>query len=211
MQAVFAGLMRPGLSTPSLVLRSHQPSVYVDLSPATVQFLTGVPLNVLDAGGVPADAVAPWVSTLSAELADQPDGRRESLMRVRLLDMLQRSGQRRWPEDALKALDLITTSRGWASVEDVARQAHLSPRRLRDVMRRDLGVTPKFALRVARLAATIDSAAWGAESWAEVAAQAGYHDQSHFVHEFHTMMDTSPTAWLAEECRNLQGWRQPSP
>ena len=88
------------------------------------------------------------------------------------------------------------------SVGELARAAHLSPRRLRHVMRRSLGVTPKFASRVARLASAVSRAGAGAASWAEMAADSGYHDQSHLVRDFRDLMDTSPTAWLDEEGRN---------
>lgn len=209
MHATLAGLMRPGAATPMLVLQPQQPSVYVDLSPTAMQRLLGAPLSELDAGGVTADSLAPWVSTLRDELAEQPHGRREPLMRVRLLEFLNSAGKAPWPSDSVAALTLIARSRGQISVEDVARQAHLSPRHLRHVMRRGLGITPKFATRVARLAAAVDRAACGAESWAQVAAETGFHDQSHLVHEFQDLMYTTPTAWLAEEGRNLQGWQRP--
>ncbi|MBB4934984.1 AraC-like DNA-binding protein [Lipingzhangella halophila] len=210
MRTVLAGLMRPGVPAPVLVLHPQQQSLYVDLSPTAMQRLTGAPLSELDAGGVTADSLLPWVSSLGEELAEQSHGRRETLMRARLLESLDNAGRVPWPSDSVAALTLIKRSRGQVSVEDVARQAHLSPRRLRHVMRRELGVTPKFAARAARLASAVDRAAHGAESWAQVAAETGFHDQSHLVHEFQAMMRTTPDAWVAEEGRNLQGWRRPA-
>ncbi|WP_376767017.1 helix-turn-helix domain-containing protein [Spinactinospora alkalitolerans] len=114
-------------------------------------------------------------------------------------------------EDVLRTLDLIRARRGTVSVEELAHEAHLSPRRLRYVVRRSLGITPKFASRVARLGSAVSRAGAGAASWAEVAAESGYHDQSHLVRDFRDLMDTSPSAWLDEEGRNLQGWRRPAP
>ncbi|GLY66245.1 helix-turn-helix domain-containing protein [Amycolatopsis taiwanensis] len=210
LQAVVAGLMRPGVATPSLILQAHQPMVYVDLSPSAIQRLTGMPLSEVDAGGVSADALLPWATWLSEELADHPADRRASLMRVRLLDRLAGAGRLDVSEDALGALKIIGASRGRISVENLARHAHLSPRRLRHVMRRTLGIGPKFASRVARLAAAVSRAGDGADSWAQVAAESAYHDQSHLVRDFNDLMQTTPTAWLAEEGRNLQGWQRPS-
>lgn len=210
-QAVVAGLMRPRVATPATILRSQQPMAYAELSPSTLQRLTGVPLSEVDAGGVSADVVLPWVNSLCEELADHPVGHREAVMRVRLLEHLRRAGQGRGPEDALRTLGVIEASGGTASVEELARDAHLSPRHLRYVMRRSLGVTPKFASRVARLASAVSRAGAGADSWAQVAAESGYHDQSHLVRDFRDLMNTTPTAWLDEEGRNLQGWQRPAP
>lgn len=210
-QAVATGLMRPGVATPSMVLRADQPIAYVELAPSTLQRLTGVPLSELDAGGVSADAALPWMNSLAEELADHRAGRREELVRVRLLEHLARAEHRTGSEDALRALRMIGLGDGSVSVAELARAAHLSPRRLRFLMRQSLGVTPKFASRVARLESAVRRVGAGADSWTQVAAESGYHDHSHLVHDFHDLMHTTPTAWLAEEGRNLQGRRRPSP
>lgn len=211
-QAFVAGLMRPGLATAVTTLRSQQSVAYAELSPAALQRLIGTPLREIDAGGVSAEAVLPWVKSLSEELADHPVAQREAVMRARLLEQLHRVGHDDFgSEDAFRTLDVIRDRRGAVSVEELADDVHLSARRLRHVMRRSLGVTPKFACRVARLGRAVSRAGAGADSWAEVAADSGYHDQSHLVHDFQDLMDTSPTAWLDEEGRNLQGWRRPSP
>ncbi|SES26765.1 AraC-type DNA-binding protein [Lentzea xinjiangensis] len=193
-----------------VTLRSQQPMVYVELSPSALQRLAGVPLSEVDAGGVGADAVLPWVGSLCDELSNHPAGHREAVMRVRLLEHLRRADRVVVSEDALRSLDLIETSGGTTPVETLARHAHLSSRRLRYVMQGSLGITPKFASRVARLGSAVSRAVAGAYSWAQVAAESGYHDQSHLVRDFRDLMHTTPTAWLAEEGRNLQGWQRPS-
>ncbi|WP_433604801.1 helix-turn-helix domain-containing protein [Prescottella agglutinans] len=210
MQAVVAGLLRPGKATPSLVLRSHQPTVYVELSPLAMHRLAGSPLNEVDAGGVGADALLPWVTSLSEELASHPAEQREWLMRVRLLERLERATRVAVSSDALELLHVIQASGGKVRVDELARQVHLSPRHVRRVMVRAFGVGPTFASRVARLAAAVGRAGDGADSWAQVAGESGYHDQSHLVRDFNEFMGTTPSAWLAEEGRNLQGWRRPS-
>ncbi|WP_207782769.1 helix-turn-helix domain-containing protein [Phytoactinopolyspora limicola] len=210
-QGFVAGLMRPDVATPTTTLRSQQQTAYVELSPAAFQRLTGVPLSEVDAGGVSTDAVLPWANSLSEELANHPVDHREDVLRVRLLEQLPRDDHGIGPEDALRALDLISVGKGTVSVEELARQAHQSSRRLRKVMLHSLGITPKFASRVARLGHAVSRAGAGAVSWAHVAAESGYHDQSHLVRDFRSLMDTTPTSWLDEEGRNLQGWQRPTP
>ncbi|MFD6451610.1 helix-turn-helix domain-containing protein [Nocardia sp. NPDC055165] len=210
-QAVVAGLMRPGLATPVTTLLPRQPTAYVELSASALRRLIGMPLSEVDAGGVIADAVLPWVRSMCEELAEHPAARREAVLRIRLLDQLNRAGYDTTADHALRALDLIRAGGGTASVDDLADHVHLSARRLREVMRRSLGVTPKFASRVARLECAVHRAGTGATSWAQVAAESGYHDQSHLVREFRDLMNTTPTDWLAEEGRNLQGRQSPVP
>ncbi|MFJ2663059.1 helix-turn-helix domain-containing protein [Nocardia fluminea] len=210
-QAVVAGLMRPGVATPVTTLLTRQPTAYVELSPAALRRLIGMPLSEVDAGGVVADAVLPWANSLCEELAEHPAGRRETVLRTRLLEQLNRAEYDTAADHALRALSLIRAGGGTASVDDLAGDVHLSARRLREVMRRSLGVTPKFASRVARLECAVHRVGTGARSWAQVAAESGYHDQSHLVHEFGDLMNTTPTDWLAEEGRNLQGSLRPAP
>ncbi|WP_432155288.1 helix-turn-helix domain-containing protein [Streptomyces sp. bgisy153] len=209
--AVVTGLMRPGTATPSLTLLPDQPMVYVELSPLAAQRLTGVPVGEVDAGGLDADLLLPWLRDLREELADSPAGLRAPLMRRRLLDRLARTSPPDVSPYAIEALRIIRAGHGGVSVEDVARQVHLSPRRLRQVMGSAVGVGPKFASRVARLAAAAHRAGQGAESWAQIAAESAYHDQSHLVRDFRDLMRTTPSGWLAEEGRNLQGPPRPAP
>lgn len=209
-QAVAAGLMRPGIATPVLTLRPDQPTVYVELSLPAMQRLTGVPLGQMDARGVDVDDLLPWVRQIGAQLASCPAEQRAWLVRARLLEQMNRAEPHAVPRDALESLVFLAESGGRVSVDELARRAHLSPRQLRHVMRRALGIGPKLASRIARLNTAIGRAGDGAASWAQIAAESGYHDQSHLVRDFHDLMRTTPSAWLAEERRNLQGWRRPS-
>jgi AraC-like DNA-binding protein len=206
-KAVVAGLMRPAFPVPVLGLRTHQRSVYVELSPQAAERLLGVPMRVLDAGGVDAADVVPWTDALVDELSDcASHGEQEHLVRDRLIRRLMANPEPR-ATDAWAALKMLWNSGGCLSTEELATRMHLSERQLRHVMNRDAGVSPKFAARVARLGAGLKRASAGAPSWSAVAAEAGFYDHSHLVGEFHALMGTNPTQWLAEERRNLQGWR----
>lgn len=204
-------MMRPGTATPSLTLRPGQPTVYAELAPWATQRLTGIPLDEVDAGGVDAGELLPWLGLLSEELAALPADQRAPLMRRRLLDRLARAAEPEFSPYAIEALKAIRASHGQLSVEELARQVHLGPRRLRQVMGDAMGIGPKFASRIARLGAVVGRTGQGAASWAQIAAEGSYHDQSHLVRDFQDLMCTTPTAWLAEEGRNLQGGRRSPP
>jgi AraC-like DNA-binding protein len=70
-------------------------------------------------------------------------------------------------------------------------------------------VTPKSAARLfrleralARMAADVRSGS--TPSLAGIAADCGYADQSHLSREVAELLGRSPSAWVAEERRNLQ-------
>jgi AraC-like DNA-binding protein len=61
-----------------------------------------------------------------------------------------------------------------------------------------VGVTPKFYARIARAEHTAALlAAPGPVSLADVAAQAGYADQSHMTRDFLRLAGTPPARWRA--------------
>lgn len=205
--AVLVGLMRPGVAGPTMTLQPQQRTIYVELSAAAFQQLAVAPLSEFDAGGVDAASLLKWIPSLIAETAEQPTHLgREELVRTRLAHWLTQTREAD-RSDSLIALELLRQCDGDLSVPELARQLHLSERQLRHVMARDIGVGPKFAARIARFAAALRGAAAGAPTWSVVAASAGFYDQSHLVEHFQALMGTTPTQWLAEERRNLQGWR----
>ncbi|WP_234439864.1 helix-turn-helix domain-containing protein [Streptomyces bicolor] len=71
----------------------------------------------------------------------------------------------------------------------------LSPRRL----------TTQFRAEHTRDAVVRTVATGCAPDLARVAAECGYYDHSHLVRDFRQYTGLSPTAWPAEECRNIHG------
>jgi AraC-like DNA-binding protein len=103
-----------------------------------------------------------------------------------------------------RAWQLVEATNGQCRVQDLATEVQLSPRQLRSLMVAELGLSPKELCRLFRFDRVIAGLAQGGMSLAEVAAEAGYADQSHLTREFRQMAGCSPTTWLAEERRNIQ-------
>ena len=62
-----------------------------------------------------------------------------------------------------------------------------------------VGVTPRFARKVARFQRAVDLALHQPDiSLARLAAESGYYDQPHFTREFKALAGITPTAFLAE-------------
>jgi AraC-like DNA-binding protein len=82
-----------------------------------------------------------------------------------------------------------------ANVAVTARRLHVSERRLRDLFADGVGLSPKHFARIGRVRSVLATAP--NPRWAEVAAAAGYYDQSHMTAEFRHVMGVPPAAYVA--------------
>lgn len=89
-------------------------------------------------------------------------------------------------------------------VDDVTERFGITPRTLQRMFQRYVGVSPKWVLRRYRLH---EAAAVLAQEqhrpWAEVAAELGYFDQSHFIRDFTAAVGLTPVAY-AQACARQQ-------
>jgi AraC-like DNA-binding protein len=97
---------------------------------------------------------------------------------------------------ALAAFEASTELR----VADTSRLVDLSPKRLIALFRNEIGLTPKAYARVRRFQSALGALHDEARG-AEIAAEAGYFDQSHFVREFRAFAAMTPTQYLRSPVR----------
>lgn len=96
------------------------------------------------------------------------------------------------------AVESIHHSNGNVSMDDVAYKTCVSPRQLRRKFEEHVGMSPKrFAelTRFARAQAAIHHHQT-APDFADIACQAGYYDQAHFIREFKTFSGLTPSGFL---------------
>ena len=101
----------------------------------------------------------------------------------------------------------LLTRRPDLAVDDVARAVGYSRRRLTQLVSEEVGHGPKTVQRLARFdiaRRAVGAAAASHTTLAQVAARAGYYDQSHLVRDFQAFAGLGPSAWLAAEFPNLQ-------
>jgi AraC-like DNA-binding protein len=83
-----------------------------------------------------------------------------------------------------------------ARIGDLVDVSGLSQRRFIERFTREVGVTPKRFARVQRFQQVVQRAhRGGRERWCDIAADGGFADQSHLVHEFREFAGLTPTAW----------------
>jgi AraC-like DNA-binding protein len=82
---------------------------------------------------------------------------------------------------------------GARSIADVTETTGLSARRFVEVFKQQVGLTPKQYCRVQRFQRLIQTLPRGrAIDWADMAADCGYCDQAHLIHEFRAISGLSP-------------------
>lgn len=131
--------------------------------------------------------------------APTPDAKFKAF-EIALLQRLQRTAIRtRHP-----AVDLVLAhlrgSPGTETIAELTRSIGLSPRRLSQLFREQVGVSPKLYCRILRFQQTVQRLHRGDDiPWSELALACGYYDQSHFANDFRAFSGISPTTYTAAQ------------
>lgn len=142
-----------------------------------------------------ADLWGPSVHALRDDLVDAatPHAR---LLRLEAYLMARLALAR--PADAavMQAVAALRQDPGAGGVAPVQRASGLGPTRFIARFEQQVGLTPKRFARVLRFHALLERVArqWP-DDWALAAAEAGYADQSHLIHEFRRIAGFTPTAY----------------
>ncbi len=87
----------------------------------------------------------------------------------------------------------LAARRGLVRIDDLASHAGLSPRQLRRLFLEQAGVGPKQLARILRFRHAVAlAAAVPRADWAGLAADCGYADQAHLIHEFGALAGCTP-------------------
>jgi AraC-like DNA-binding protein len=128
----------------------------------------------------------------------------------RLVALTERFLLARWPEPDPQVelvgeiVGSLLHDREITRVEDVSKAFGIPPRTLQRLFARYVGVSPKWVLRRYRLhEAAVRLAEEHDRPWAEVAAELGYFDQSHFIRDFTGAIGLTPVAY-AQACRRKE-------
>jgi AraC-like DNA-binding protein len=94
------------------------------------------------------------------------------------------------------ALTHLHQSPGTTTIARLTSDIGISPRRLSQLFREQIGVSPKLYCRIQRFQQAVQHMHRGADiHWAELALNCGYYDQSHFANDFHAFSGLSATEY----------------
>ncbi|MBP7508293.1 MAG: helix-turn-helix transcriptional regulator [Prolixibacteraceae bacterium] len=97
-----------------------------------------------------------------------------------------------------RSIQLIQNSEGRMSVNSVCEKTGVSSRKLERDFSKWVGVSPKQFIKIERFNNVFTQIAKPEfdEDWFELVLRYGYHDQSHLIHDFKSMMDQTPEEYL---------------
>jgi AraC-like DNA-binding protein len=119
--------------------------------------------------------------------------------------LLARAAQRlaRHPAVAF-ALNQFHEAPHTRSVADVTGQIGLSAKRFIQVFHEQVGLTPKVFCRIRRFQRALHLTRKGQPvDWAAVAAECGYFDQPHFIHDFRAFSGINPSTYISYRTEHL--------
>jgi AraC-like DNA-binding protein len=184
---------------PAMVrLGGHMHGLSITLRPGAASAVLGVPVGELDGHAI--DLRELW----GADGADLPQRLAElpsDAARARCVDeaLQRRLARARSPSRASAAghaLRLLAAANGRLSLGEVARAAGVGERRLQQLFRAEVGLSPRTWARLLRLHGCLRHLRdQPAPRWADVAIDCGYSDQSHLVNEFQALCGLTPSAY----------------
>jgi AraC-like DNA-binding protein len=142
------------------------------------------------------DILGQSARSLRESLLDTADA--EARLDVLEAWLLRRIGSARTHGAVTHALGLLHASPRAPRMDDIARTTGLSPRRFGTLFREHVGLAPKRYARALRFFNVVrDVHASRHVDWAAVAADCGFSDQPHLVHEFRAFSGMTPGEYLA--------------
>jgi AraC-like DNA-binding protein len=192
-------LLAIGPSTAPAVLRlsGRMAGLAITLHHGAAATLLGVPVGEIAGLALPLQALWPRDDASAvAALADlEDDASRVRLVQRALLRRL-RHGAAADPRPAVQALRLLMQSGGRLPVPALAAEVGLGERRLQQLFSAQFGLSPRRWSRLARLHRCLrDLRAQPQRSWAEVALDGGFFDQSHLTNEFRALCGCTPAEY----------------
>jgi len=107
--------------------------------------------------------------------------------------------QRNFPEDKIEklklAVSILQTSNGLLKIDELTRSLNMSRRELERKFNRYVGLSPKQLARIFRLQFALQSES-KSDLLTHLALEAGYYDQAHFIRDFSSMVDQTPSQYF---------------
>jgi AraC-like DNA-binding protein len=176
--------------------REHASVVGAHFKPGgALPFLT-VPPGAI--GGAHVDLAALWGRRAADELRERLASADSSARRFAVLEKSLTAHLPRRPGHPAVPVALCLLARPGATVRRVAEHLELSSRRLEEVFRAEVGMSPRPFARIRRFQRALALAGRpAAPRWGALALAAGYFDQSHLIRDFVELSGFSPERLIA--------------
>jgi len=143
------------------------------------------------------------VSRLGRELTEKIQTARSRRERVKIIEtvFLARLDSRHETAGTVRAVvALMIQKDGMIAIERLQKMAGISERQLERQFQTQVGLTPKFFSRLLRFQKVFKAVMQNRNlGWSFIAAECGYYDQAHFIHDFKNFSGQNPAAYFRED------------
>ncbi len=98
-----------------------------------------------------------------------------------------------------KAMEVLFSKQGNASVASLCEAACVSERQLERLFKKYIGIPPKFYARIIRFSYIFQNAQERKMSWSELGLETGFYDQSHFIRNFKAFTGEDPSKYFFDQ------------
>ncbi len=194
-----------------LVWTGHLRIFTIRLSAVGLRALFGVSAQaVREFAGAAEDVLGAAVVELEDRLLSAEEDELAAVAEWFLLERLRGARGLDGGGAALRMVRAMQAQHGGLEVGGLAERYGFSVRQVERLFQEHVGVSPKMFGRLARLRLAMRLGADAQVDWADVAARAGYFDQSHMVRDFRDLNGATPGAFVelgrrAKEYRSTGG------
>jgi len=164
--------------------------VTIEFKPAGLYALTGINQNELIDETFPFEAVNPVLSKLMSEAVEKSGSICEML--TNLDNLLLLNMYTAYHPQLKQVLQSINDWVGSITVKKLSNDIHYSERQLNRIFNQHVGVSTKSFSRLVRINNTFRLLKKPHNSLALVSDMAGFHDLSHFIHDFKLVCGVTP-------------------
>lgn len=188
----------PSTAPVLLTLRGAIGGFSLTLRPGAALDLFGVPAHELAQRMEAWDTLVPAAQrSLPERLREAPDDATRSSLLLAALQAMSGQAQDDDRRRALHAAALLREGTAGRSVRGLAATLGVGERRLQQIFRAQVGLSPRAYARLARMHACLRLLRRpAAMPWAELAVEGGFYDQSHLVNEFRALCGLTPQQFL---------------
>lgn len=103
------------------------------------------------------------------------------------------------------AVALILEKHGMVTVSEMCEVADVGERQLQNLFKKYVGLSPKYFAQIIRFSYIFELVQQNNQSWSDLAYQAAYYDQSHFIRNFKNFTGENPSTYsfLEENMANF--------
>jgi AraC-like DNA-binding protein len=168
------------------------------LQPAALNSLVGVDMTALVNDGISArDVIGKRAVLLNDAVRSAPDFASRIAAAERWFGMMLDDGSAQ--DEIGYTSRMLLASRGRIRIDQLVKQSGLSPRHFQRRFASQVGLSPKLYARTIRFDAALTAHRnEPMKSWTQIAHEAGYFDQAHFIRECHALVGVGPGQFIGD-------------